>query len=217
MKAVRTRVKICGMTRAEDVEASVAAGADALGFVFYAPSPRYLSVERAATLMARVPPFVTRVGLFVNATASEVTTHIEQLPLDVLQFHGDEDPEFCVSFGRPWIKVLRIKPGVDLLESTRRCAAQERCLGVLADTFSDQYGGTGKSFDWQLIPHGLPLPLVLSGGLNPGNVGAAIEAVQPWAVDVSSGVEGDVKGCKDAAKIEEFMRGVRNADARFAL
>ena len=213
----RTRVKVCGMTRLEDIEASVAAGADALGFVFYEPSPRFVDLQRAAALMARIPPFVTSVGLFVNASEQAIRQHLQELPIDLLQFHGDETAAFCARFDRPWIKAVRMKPGVDLLQSASECAATSGACGVLADTFSDSYGGTGEAFDWSMLPSGLRLPLILSGGLTPLNVRQAVRMVRPWAVDVSSGVEGVVKGCKDPGKIEEFMRGVRDADAGLAV
>jgi phosphoribosylanthranilate isomerase len=213
----RTRVKMCGMTRAEDVAAAVAAGVDAVGFVFYPPSPRHVDIDRAACLMRDLPPFVSRVGLFVNAERAFIEAHLSALPIDVIQFHGDEEPEDCAGFGRPWLRVARVRPGLDLLESTRLATAAGGCVGLLADTYSDQFGGSGKQFDWSLIPSDLPLPLVLSGGLTPDTVGAAIRRLRPWAVDVSSGIEGERKGVKDAGRIMEFMRGVRDADARLAV
>lgn len=204
----RTRIKICGLTREEDVDAALAAGADAIGFVFYPPSPRYVSPQRAAVLAARVPAFVTRVGLFVNAAAEDVEHVLATVPLELLQFHGDEDVAYCARFGRPWIRAARVRPGVDLLEYA---ASFPGASGLLLDAFVEGYGGGGQTFDWGLIPAKLPLPLILSGGLHPGNVTEAVRAVRPWAVDVSSGVEA-AKGIKDAKKIVEFIAGVRDAD-----
>jgi phosphoribosylanthranilate isomerase len=208
----RTRIKICGITREEDLAAAVAAGADALGFVFYAPSSRYVTPERAAQLAAHVPAFVTRVGLFVNATAQAVRAVMAEVPLELLQFHGDEDAAYCSQFGRPWIKAARVKPGFDLLEYASAFAAAPGEAGLLLDADVEGYGGGGKTFDWTLIPRNLPLPVILSGGLHPGNVAEAVRAIRPWAVDVSSGVEA-ARGIKDAQKITEFIAGVRNADA----
>ena len=208
----RTRIKICGITREEDLAASVAAGADALGFVFYAPSPRYVAPERAAQLISHVPAFVTKVGLFVNETAVAVRAVLNKVPLDLLQFHGDEDASFCAQFGRPWIKAARVKPGLDLLEYASLFAGAPGASGLLLDAHVEGYGGGGQTFDWSLIPHSLPLPVILSGGLHPGNIAEAVRAVRPWAVDVSSGVEA-ARGVKDAQKITEFIAGVRDADA----
>lgn len=184
-------------------------GADAIGLVFYQPSPRHVSVTQAAAIATALPPFVTTVGLFVNPHASEVEAVLRELRLGMLQFHGDETPEFCARFGVPWLKAVRVKPGVDLVQ----CAIRYRdAKGLLLDAFvAGTPGGTGLSFDWGLIPAELPLPVILSGGLNPDNVRAAIEQVKPWAVDVSSGVEAS-KGIKDAAKIAAFMRGVNSAN-----
>lgn len=204
----RTRVKICGITRGEDLAAAVAAGADAIGFVFYPPSPRYVPIERAALLARSVPPFVTRVGLFVNAEPTFVRGTLAQVPLDLLQFHGDENAAYCEQFGRPYLKAARVRPEVDLLEFAR---AFPTAQGLLLDAWSTAYGGTGQTFDWSLIPENLPLPIILSGGLHAGNVGEAVRNIRPWAVDVSSGVE-QTKGIKDAAKIAAFMAAVRMAD-----
>ena len=212
----RTRIKICGITREQDLATAVTAGADALGFVFYAPSPRYVTPQRAAQLVAQVPAFVARVGLFVNEPAEKVGAVLAQVPLDLLQFHGDEDAAFCAAFGRPWIKAARVKPGFDLLEYASAFAGAPGISGLLLDAHVEGYGGGGKSFDWSLIPQSLPLPVILSGGLHPGNIAEAVRAVRPWAVDVSSGVE-SARGIKDAQKITEFIAGVRDADAGTSL
>ena len=204
----RTRIKICGLTRPQDVRAAVDLGADAIGFVFYPPSPRAVSIEQAAELVAMLPPFVTAVGLFVNATAEEVNAVLARVPLQLLQFHGDEAESDCVRYGRPWIKAARMRPGVDLVEFS---SSYPRAGGLLLDAFVEGYGGGGKTFDWSLIPEGFGRPLVLSGGLDADNVVEAVRRVRPWAVDVSSGVESD-KGIKDAAKIAAFIAGVRHAD-----
>lgn len=212
----RTRIKICGITREDDLATAVAAGADALGFVFYAPSPRHLTPQRAAQLISRVPAFVTKTGLFVNESAAVVAEVMDRVPLDLLQFHGDEDAAYCAQFGRPWIKAARVKPGLDLLEYASAFAAAPGVAGLLLDAHVDGYGGGGKTFDWSLIPPSLPLPVILSGGLHPGNIAEAVRVVRPWAVDVSSGVE-SARGIKDAQKITEFIAGVRDADARPSL
>jgi len=208
----RTRIKICGITREQDADAAVAAGADALGLVFYAPSPRYVTPQRAAQLAARIPAFVTRVGLFVNAPAEAVRATLADVALDLLQFHGDEDAAYCSQFGRPWIKAARVRPGLDLLEYASAFAGAPGASGLLLDADVEGYGGGGRTFDWSLIPPSLPLPVILSGGLHPGNVAEAVRAVRPWAVDVSSGVEA-ARGIKDAQKITEFIAGVLDADA----
>nr|WP_211166896.1 phosphoribosylanthranilate isomerase [Aromatoleum evansii] len=196
------------MTRAEDVLAAVEAGADAIGLVFYPPSPRFVAFERAAELAALVPPFVTTVGLFVNPDPAYVRQALAQVPLQLLQFHGDESEAQCAAFGRPWIKAARVRPGIDLVEFS---ASHPSASGLLLDAFVDGYGGGGKVFDWSLIPERLGRPLILSGGLDPDNVAEAVRRVRPWAVDVSSGVESG-KGIKDAARIAAFVAGVRNAD-----
>lgn len=208
----RTRIKICGITREQDLAAAVAAGADALGFVFYAPSPRYVTPSRAAQLLALVPAFVTKVGLFVNESPTTVQAVLAQVPLDLLQFHGDEDAAYCSQFNKPWIKAARVKPGFDLLEYAAAFADAPGVSGLLLDAYVEGYGGGGETFDWALIPRSLPLPVILSGGLHPGNIAAAVRAVRPWAVDVSSGVEVS-RGIKDVQKIIEFIAGVRDADA----
>jgi phosphoribosylanthranilate isomerase len=204
----RTRVKICGLTRVDDVVAAVEAGADAIGLVFYPPSPRFVSFERAAELVAAIPPFVTTVGLFVNPEPSFVEDALQHVPLQLLQFHGDESEADCARYGRPWIKAARVRPGVDLVEFS---ACYPSAAGLLLDAFVEGYGGGGKVFDWSLIPADLGKRLILSGGLDPDNVGEAVRRVRPWAVDVSSGVETG-KGIKDVALIAAFIAGVRHAD-----
>ncbi len=205
----KTAVKICGLTREEDALAAARLGAHALGFVFYARSPRYVEPVRAAAIVRVLPPFVTSVGLFVNAQAGDVERVLDEVPLDLLQFHGEETPAYCAQFRRPYIKALRVRPGVDLLQYARQ---YEGARGLLLDAFVEgTHGGTGSGFDWNLIPSGLPLPVVLSGGINAGNVTAAIQRVRPCAVDVSSGVE-SAPGIKDARKMTDFFQGVRNAD-----
>jgi len=192
------------------VDAAVNAGADAIGMVFYPPSPRYISIERAAALCRRVPAFVTVTGLFVNAEEAFIRERLAALPLTCLQFHGDETASQCNGYRLPYIKAARVKPGVDLLNYA---ASFPDARGLLLDTWVAAYGGSGKTFDWNLIPQNMPLPLILSGGLDAGNVGEAVRRVRPWAVDVSSGVEvAHAKGIKDAAKIAAFIAGVRNAD-----
>lgn len=205
---MRTRIKICGITREEDLLAAVRHGADAVGFVFYAKSPRFLDPLKAARLAHRVPPFVTRVGLFVNAPRDEVARVLAAVPLDLLQFHGEEDEKACTGFGRPYLKAARMKAGLDLLEFARRYPSAQ---GLLLDAWVDGYGGGGQTFDWSWIPRDLPVPIVLSGGLTAANVGRAIREVRPWAVDVSSGVE-SAKGIKSEEKIAAFCAAVRTAD-----
>jgi len=205
---LKTRIKICGLTREEDVDAAVAAGADAIGFVFYSPSPRYVTPKRAAELAARIPPFVDVVGLFVNETPTNVLAACKALPINILQFHGDEDVAYCRQFGRPYLRAARVRPGFDLVEFAR---SFPDARGLLLDAFVEGYGGGGHVFDWTLIPPDLPGYLVLSGGLNADNVGRAIGSVRPVAVDVSSGVEMS-KGIKDHHKIAAFVAAVRAAD-----
>lgn len=205
---MKTRIKICGLTREEDVKAAVAAGADAIGFVFYPPSPRYVAPERAAELVRLIPPFVDVVGLFVNEAPETVLAACKALPINVLQFHGDEDAAYCRQFGRPYLRAARVRPGLDLVEFAR---SFPDARGLLLDAFVEGYGGGGHVFDWTLIPPALPGFLILSGGLNAGNVGDAVRRVQPVAVDVSSGVEMG-KGIKDHAKITAFVDAVRAAD-----
>jgi phosphoribosylanthranilate isomerase len=204
----RTRIKICGLTRAEDIDAAVSSGADAIGLVFYPPSPRILGLEHARQLALRVPPYVTKVALFVNEPEGKVREMLAAVPVDLLQFHGEEDEAYCRSFARPYVKAARVRPGVDLVEFARRYPSAN---GLLLDAYVDGYGGAGETFDWSMIPSQLPLPVILSGGLHPGNVAEAICRVRPWAVDVSSGVESS-KGIKDAEKIAAFVAAVNKTD-----
>lgn len=204
-----TRVKICGITRAQDGLAAAQSGAHAIGLMFYEKSPRFVTLEKAREIIAALPLFVARVGVFVNPAAAQVRNVLEALRLDLLQFHGDEAPEFSRQFGLPYIKAVQVKQDADLLQYASR---YPEAKGLLLDTHSEGvYGGTGEPFDWRLIPPMLPLPVILSGGLNERNVAAAIRQVKPWAVDVSSGVE-STKGIKDAAKIAAFITEVKNAD-----
>jgi phosphoribosylanthranilate isomerase len=210
MNPRRTRIKVCGITRQQDAELCGELGVDALGFVFYEPSPRYIRPVDACKIFRAAPLFVTRVGLFVNAPRQSVLAVLDQVPLNMLQFHGDEDEAYCASFGRPYMKAARMKPGIDLLEFAARFPGAE---AILCDAFVDGFGGAGKTFDWRLLPPAgaLSRPLVLSGGLDAGNVGSAVCSVRPAAVDVSSGVEA-AKGIKDHAKIRAFVEKVREAD-----
>ncbi|HET7596352.1 MAG TPA: phosphoribosylanthranilate isomerase [Burkholderiales bacterium] len=204
-----TAVKICGITRIEDGLAAARGGAHAIGLVFYRPSPRYVAPALARDIIGALPPFVTPVALFVDASAAEVREVIAIAPVALLQFHGVESAEFCRQFGLPYVKAVRVRRGADLLQYARD---YHDAKALLLDAFVEgTHGGTGQSFDWSLIPRTLPLPVVLSGGLDPQNVAGAIQQVRPWAVDVSSGVE-SAPGIKDAAKIAAFMSGVRNAD-----
>lgn len=205
-----TRIKICGLTREQDVQVAARNGADAIGLVFYARSPRHVSIAQAAQLVSVLPPFVTSVGLFVDAAPEFVREVLAAVPLDVLQFHGNESPLYCAQFDRPYLKAIRVKAGVNLLQ----CAADfHSARGLLLDAYVEGVpGGTGAKFDWTLIPDDLGMPVVLSGGLNVDNVAAAINTVRPYAVDVSSGVEVS-KGIKDTAKIEHFIREAKRMDA----
>jgi phosphoribosylanthranilate isomerase len=214
---MRTRVKICGITRVEDGVAAAREGADAIGLVFWSGTPRQVSHTQAREIAAALPAFVSVVGLFVDPQPDAVRAALAEVPLDLLQFHGNEPPEMCASFGRPYVKAVHVKPGVDLLHYASGYA---EARGLLFDAFEPGGlpGGTGTTFDWSALPAGLSRPVILSGGLTPQNVGAAIRQVRPWAVDVSSGVEAVAddgrprKGIKDAAKIAAFIRGVRDAD-----
>jgi len=206
---MKTRIKICGLRDAATARETARLGADAIGLVFYAPSPRHVEIEAAREIVAALPPFVMSVGLFVDAEPDYVRSVLAQVPLDVLQFHGNESPAYCEQFSSPYLKAVRVKPGLNLLEYA---ASYPGARGLLVDAFVEGVpGGTGEGFDWSLLPADLPLPLILSGGLYPGNVKAAVEEVRPWAVDVSSGVE-SAKGIKDVAKIAAFVEEVNRAE-----
>ncbi|MGK4359707.1 phosphoribosylanthranilate isomerase [Pseudomonas sp. MDMC224] len=208
MNVTVVRSKICGITRIEDALAAVEAGADAIGLVFYGESPRAVSIEQAAAILQALPPFVTSVGLFVDMPRDELQQLLQRLPLDLLQFHGDESPADCEGHGRPYIKALRVRPGEDVAAAMAPYAGAR---GILLDTFVEGVpGGTGASFDWSLVPENAAKPIILAGGLDAGNVATAIRQVRPYAVDVSGGVEAS-KGIKDAGKIRAFVRAVRDA------
>ena len=209
LEQTRTRSKICGITCPEDALTVASQGADAIGLVFYPPSPRNVSIEQAKAVISALPPFVTTVGLFVDADEADVKSILEWVPLDLLQFHGNESEEYCRSFGRPYFKAIRMAEEVDLNEEAARYASAS---ALLLDSYQKGVpGGTGDAFNWARIPDGLDKPIILAGGLGPENVEEAIRTVRPYAVDVSSGVEA-AKGIKDAEKIIAFMRGVERAD-----
>ena len=202
------RVKICGITRMEDLHAACEAGADALGFVFYGKSPRNVSIDTAAELVRALPPFVQSVGLFVDAEPVDIEAVLASVPLDLLQFHGDETPGQCARYARPFRKAVRVKADTDLL---KYAADFKAARGLLLDAYVPGVpGGTGERFDWSLIPSCLPKPVVLSGGLEPDNVAEAVRRIRPWAVDVSSGVEA-AKGIKDALKVARFIANAKEA------
>ncbi|MCZ6501366.1 MAG: phosphoribosylanthranilate isomerase [Gammaproteobacteria bacterium] len=204
----RTRIKICGITNSRDAEFAVASEADALGFQLYEKSPRYIDVKIAAGIVNQLPPYVTSVALLVNHTSDDVKLLLKEAPFDFLQFHGDETDEFCCSFGMPFIKAIRVEKPIDLEVQVARFPHSK---GILLDTFVEgEYGGTGKTFHWPEVPD-ISKPVVLAGGLTPGNVRQAIEQMRPFAVDVSGGVESE-KGIKDHEKISNFIRAVRAAD-----
>jgi len=202
---MNARIKICGLTRQEDLRAAIAAGADAIGLVFYPPSPRYLDLTQAEAMARSVPPFITTVALFVNAEPAVVRETLAAVPIHLLQFHGDEDEAYCRQFDRPYIKAARVVPGMDLVQYAAEFPSAQ---AILLDAFVEGFGGGGKVFDWSLIPASLGKPIILSGGLDAANVGEAIARVRPAAVDVSSGVEA-AKGIKDAEKIHSFIAAVR--------
>lgn len=204
---MRMRVKICGITRVEDALAAARLGADAIGLVFYAKSPRAVSIDQARAVVRALPPFVTTVGLFVDAAPEEIRRVLAAVPLDLLQFHGNETPEACRGYGRPYLKALRMCEAADLAVMARPYAD---AAGILVDTYVEGVpGGTGQAFDWSRLPVRLASPMILAGGLTPDNVAVAVTQVQPWAVDVSGGVE-SAPGVKDAAKIAAFIRGVNS-------
>lgn len=208
---MRVRTKICGITRVEDALVAADAGVDAIGLVFYAKSPRTVSVAQAKKILAALPPFVSTVGLFVNATRAEINAILAELPLDVLQFHGDETPAECEGFSRPYFRALRMQPGVDIAQAA---AQYIHAQAILLDAWvPGVHGGTGERFDWQHIPAGLAKPLILAGGLNADNAALAMQQVQPWALDVSGGVESS-QGVKDADKMREFLYAVQIENAQ---
>lgn len=206
---MRTRVKICGITRPQDGLAAAAAGADAIGLVFYPPSPRAVSIEQAQAITAQLPPFVSVVGLFVDEQRASISRILDQVRIDLLQFHGNEPPESCMGYGKPWIKAVRMREDVDLTDAAQR---YHKANGLLLDAYEPgKPGGTGSRFDWQRIPVEMAGKIILAGGLNPDNVESAVRQVHPWAVDVSGGVEA-AKGIKGAQQIAAFIRGVQRGD-----
>ena len=207
---IRTRIKICGIREGIHGLAAANAGADAIGLVFYKDSPRFVTPANAANIAAVLPPYITTVGLFVNATDRKVRDTLRSVRLDMLQFQGDEEPDFCASFGLPYLRAVRMEEGTDLLEWAGRFSSARALL--LDAHVPGQRGGTGQTFDWSVIPRDLPIPLILSGGLDSDNVGRAVREVKPWAVDVSSGVEAS-RGVKDPKKIVDFIRSVQREDA----
>ena len=203
----RTRVKVCGICTLTDAGYAVTAGADAIGMVFYPKSPRHVSVSTAKNIAASLPPFVSAVGLFVNSSHQDISNVLSEVQLDLLQFHGDEDEAFCNSFNRPYIKAVRVKAETDLYQL---CKQYDSARGILLDSYKQGVpGGTGETFDWNIIPHDLPLPVILAGGLDGNNVAQAISTAKPWAVDVSSGVE-ESPGKKDQQKIVQFFRAAES-------
>ena len=209
---MRTRVKICGITRREDGKTAAQLGADAIGLVFYAKSPRAVDLAQANEIIAGLPPFVTIVGLFVEPQPSEVEKVLTRVPLDLIQFHGDESPEFCARFGRPYLKAIRMRDDINLMVEHER---YHQARGLLLDTYQPGVpGGTGESFDWGRVPTELAGSIVLAGGLSSQNVGAAIKQVRPYAVDVSGGVEAS-KGVKNAAKMAAFIGEVKRVESEF--
>lgn len=214
---MRTRAKICGITRVEDVHAVVNAGADAIGFVFYPPSPRAVTAEQAAQLIQAIAPYVQVVGLFVNHSANEIQDILQTVHLDIVQFHGDETPEQCQTIaqqvGRRWYKAIQVKPDLDVVVEIQRYQDAGASAVLLDAWHPDLKGGTGHSFDWETFPK-LDIPLILAGGLNPDNIEQAILTTQAYAVDVSGGVE-SAKGIKDQQLIERFMQGVHRGSAKY--
>lgn len=212
----RTRAKICGLSRLQDIKAAVAAGVDAIGLVFYPPSPRYVTPQQARALIAELPAYVQVVGLFVNASAAEIIAVLEQVNIDMIQFHGDETPEQCQQIGkqcyRRWYKAIQVKDGLDVVAEVQ-CFRDAGASAILLDAWHpDLKGGTGHSFDWSQFPQ-LDVPLILAGGLTPDNVCKAIHLTQAYAVDVSGGVEA-TKGIKDPELMQRFMQGVLRGSAK---
>ena len=214
---MRTRAKICGITRIEDIHSAVHAGVDAIGFVFYAPSPRYVTFAQAQQLAHHIPAYVQLVGLFVNASSDEILQVLKNVPLDIIQFHGDESPEQCHDIakivGRRWYKAIQVKPDLDIIKIIKNYQ-QAGASAVLLDAWHpDLKGGTGHQFDWSQFPK-LDIPLILAGGLKPDNIEEAIKTTGAYAVDVSGGVE-SAKGIKDQQLIEHFMQGVQRGSAKY--
>lgn len=204
---MRTRIKICGITRVEDAIFAAEQGVDAIGLVFYPLSPRFVSIAQAKAIADVLPPFVSIVALFVNPTSAEIKQVLTSVPVDLLQFHGDEDEATCVQYGLPYLKAIRVKSGTNLIQYAQDFTSAK---ALLLDTYSDAaFGGTGKAFDWKVIPKKMPKPIILAGGLNAENVQQAIEQVEPYAVDVSGGVE-QSKGIKDPVKIAQFVSAVND-------
>lgn len=206
----RTRIKICGLTRTEDIRAAVQAGADALGFVLYPESPRYVDMAHLRELAQVVPAFVSPVLLFVNAAPTQIEQALTVVPQALLQFHGDETPADCQRYQRPYLRAARVHAGLNLVEYAQ-AYMEAGAQALLLDTYTAAYGGSGKTFDWSLIPKNAAFPTVLSGGLDSENVAEGVRLLRPWAVDVSSGVE-QAKGIKDPNKIAQFIAAVRTAD-----
>lgn len=208
MRKSVTRIKICGITQVEDALIAAKLGADAIGFVFYAPSPRAVSSNQAKKICEALPPFITTVGLFVNADLTEVNNVLAEIPLGLLQFHGEETADYCQQFNQPWLKALRVNQHTDI---NSLVTIYSKAQGILLDSYvSGTHGGTGTTFDWSLIPQDINIPLILAGGLNPTNVKEAIQTVKPYAVDVSGGVELK-KGIKDPEKIKAFIKAVQSS------
>ncbi|PKM12963.1 MAG: phosphoribosylanthranilate isomerase [Gammaproteobacteria bacterium HGW-Gammaproteobacteria-3] len=209
---MRTRVKICGFTRVEDAVCAAQEGVDAIGLVFYPPSPRHVTIAQARKIVAALPAFTSVVALFVDELDTNIRDVLNQVSVDCIQFHGDEPPEVCRHYGKPYIKALRMQANVDVSEVAARYVD---AAGLLLDAYHPgAQGGTGSCFDWEMIPRPCPLPIILAGGLEPANASAAVKAVRPYAVDVSSGVEAD-KGVKDAAKIAAFIQKVNEGDRSY--
>ncbi len=208
-----TRIKVCGITRCDDAKMVCDAGADAIGLVFYPPSPRYVTNAQAAEIVQSLPPFVSSVALFVDAAREEIELLLNQVPIDIIQFHGNESADYCASFQRPYIKAIRMKDGLDLQALQHEYAGAR---GILLDTYKKGLpGGTGETFNWDKVPHDLQLPVILAGGLIADNVAQAIAQVRPYAVDVSGGVEAS-RGRKDPHKVAQFIASARSAAAKNA-
>jgi len=204
------RIKICGITRLEDAKRAVSLGVDALGFVFFAGSPRYVEPVVAADIIRELPPFVTKVGLFVNAATDQVKEILETTRIDFVQYHGDETPSLCAESPRAWMKAIRVKDGMDLAGEISR---YRDASAIFLDAYDENmYGGTGRQVDWKVIPKGLPNPVILAGGLTADNVEHAINVARPYAVDVSSGIEAS-EGIKDAVKMRQFVEKVRRLES----